>query len=196
MFTNKRCRLSVSLGAQYEAFVSMCKKQDCKPSALASYILKSMAQEEVRISDDPQIKNLVTTAKSNSKHQHILLREDELAKLDRYAFIMGMTRHQAIIGIIRSVIADEPQFTTGEIEQLAKSNYELHKLGVNLNQIAHRTNTVDFSNFTDKNKEELKTLFNGLIERTDKFTKIVQDHTDKVWKLINASRIRTKLETK
>ena len=174
----------------------MCKKQDCKPSALASYILKSMVQEEVRISDDPQIKNLVTTAKSNSKHQHILLREDELAKLDRYAFIMGMTRHQAIIGIIRSVIADEPQFTTGEIEQLAKSNYELHKLGVNLNQIAHRTNTVDFSNFTDKNKEELKTLFNGLIERTDKFTKIVQDHTDKVWKLINASRIRTKLETK
>ncbi len=196
MSTNKRCRLSVSLGAQYKAFVSMCKKQDCKPSALASYILKSMVQEEVRISDDPQIKNLVTTAKSNSKHQHILLREDELAKLDRYAFIMGMTRHQAIIGIIRSVIADEPQFTTGEIEQLAKSNYELHKLGVNLNQIAHRTNTVDFSNFTDKNKEELKTLFNGLIERTDKFTKIVQDHTDKVWKLINASRIRTKLETK
>lgn len=109
---------------------------------------------------------------------------------------MGMTRHQAIIGIIRSVIADEPQFTTGEIEQLAKSNYELHKLGVNLNQIAHRTNTVDFSNFTDKNKEELKTLFNGLIERTDKFTKLVQDHSDKVWKLINASRIRTKLETK
>lgn len=155
-----------------------------------------MVQEEVRISDDPQIKNLVTTAKSNSKHQHILLREDELAKLDRYAFIMGMTRHQAIIGIIRSVIADEPQFTTGEIEQLAKSNYELHKLGVNLNQIAHRTNTVDFSNFTDKNEEELKTLFNGLIQRTDKFTKIVQDHTDKVWKLINASRIRTKLETK
>ena len=123
MSTNKRCRLSVSLGAQYEAFVSMCKKQDCKPSALATYILKSMVQEEVRISDDPQIKNLVTTAKSNSKHQHILLREDELAKLDRYAFIMGMTRHQAIIGIIRSVIADEPQFTTGEIEQLAKSNY-------------------------------------------------------------------------
>lgn len=196
MSTNKRCRLSVSLGAQYEAFVSMCNKQDCKPSALASYILKSMVQEEVRISDDPQIKNLVTTAKSNSKHQHILLREDELAKLDRYAFIMGMTRHQAIIGIIRSVIADEPQFTTGEIEQLAKSNYELHKLGVNLNQIAHRTNTVDFSNFTDKNKEELKTLFNGLIERTDKFTKLVQDHSDKVWKLINASRIRTKLETK
>lgn len=196
MSTNKRCRLSVSLGAQYEAFVSMCKKQDCKPSALASYILKSMVQEEVRISDDPQIKNLVTTAKSNSKHQHILLREDELAKLDRYAFIMGMTRHQAIIGIIRSVIADEPQFTTGEIEQLAKSNYELHKLGVTLNQIAHRTNTVDFSNFTDKNKEELKTLFNGLIERTDKFTKLVQDHSDKVWKLINASRIRTKLETK
>ena len=196
MPTNKRCRLSVSLGAQYEAFVSMCKKQDCKPSALASYILKSMVQEEVRISEDPQIKNLVTTAKSNSKHQHILLREDELAKLDRYAFIMGMTRHQAIIGIIRSVIADEPQFTIGEIEQLAKSNYELHKLGVNLNQIAHRTNTVDFSNFTDHNAEELKTLFNGLIERTDKFTKIVQDHTDKVWKLINASRIRTKLETK
>lgn len=196
MPTNKRCRLSVSLGAQYEAFVSMCKKQDCKPSALASYILKSMVQEEVRISEDPQIKNLVTTAKSNSKHQHILLREDELAKLDRYAFIMGMTRHQAIIGIIRSVIADVPQFTTGEIEQLAKSNYELHKLGVNLNQIAHRTNTVDFSNFTDHNAEELKTLFNGLIERTDKFTKIVQDHTDKVWKLINASRIRTKLETK
>ena len=176
MSTNKRCRLSVSLGAQYKAFVSMCKKQDCKPSALASYILKSMVQEEVRISDDPQIKNLVTTAKSNSKHQHILLREDELAKLDRYAFIMGMTRHQAIIGIIRSVIADEPQFTTGEIEQLAKSNYELHKLGVNLNQIAHRTNTVDFSNFTDHNAEELKTLFNSLIERTDKFTKLVQDH--------------------
>ena len=192
MSTNKRCRLSVSLGAQYKAFVSMCKKQDCKPSALASYILKSMVQEEVRISDDPQIKNLVTTAKSNSKHQHILLREDELAKLDRYAFIMGMTRHQAIIGIIRSVIADEPQFTTGEIEQLAKSNYELH----NLNQIAHRTNTVDFSNFTDHNAEELKTLFNSLIERTDKFTKLVQDHSDKVWKLINASRIRTKLETK
>lgn len=113
----------------------------------------------------------MSAAKSNSKHQHILLREDELAKLDRYAFIMGLTRHQAIIGIIRSVIAEEPQFTTGEIEQLAKSNYELHKIGVNLNQVAHQTNTVDLSNFADPNAKELKLLFNQLLKRTDNCTK-------------------------
>lgn len=56
---------------------------------------------------------------------------------------MGQTRHQALVGLVRAITVNEPQFTIGEIEQLDRSNYELHKIGVNLNQIAHRTNTVD-----------------------------------------------------
>ena len=50
-------------------------------------------------------------------------------------------RNQTLIAIIRSFVANEPQYTQEEIVVLRESNSELRKIGVNLNQIAHRTNS-------------------------------------------------------
>lgn len=88
---------------------------------------------------------------------------------------MGQTRHQALVGLVRAITVNEPQFTIGEIEQLDRSNYELHKIGVNLNQIAHRTNTVDFKNFGPQQASIIMELINSLIDRTDGCLRMIEN---------------------
>ena len=109
---------------------------------------------------------------------------------------MGQTRHQAIVGLVRAITVNEPQFTIGEIESLEKSNYELHKIGVNLNQIAHKTNMLDLEKFKNTQAEIIMQLINSLIDRTDGCHNMIVKHIDAVWKLINSARFRTKLKQK
>ena len=109
---------------------------------------------------------------------------------------MGQTRHQALVGLVRAITVNEPQFTIGEIEQLDRSNFELHKIGVNLNQIAHRTNTVDFKNFGPQQASIIMELINSLIDRTESCLSMIEKHIDSVWKLVNSARFRTELKQK
>ena len=189
----KRQRIAISLGPQHDAFVAICKDCGCKPSAMASAIIKDCMGQVFAGQGLNDYKKMCHAHSKSSKHQHILLNDDELESLDNYALIMGQTRHQAIVGIIRSVIANIPQFTIGEIEQLEKSNYELNKIGVNLNHIAHQTNKLSSGYFNDSNVQLLKDLNKKQFERNTYCLKVIKEHTKKVWELIQASRYRTSL---
>lgn len=90
-------------------------------------------------------------------HQHLRLREDEVRLLDQYAMIMGLTRHQALVGLVRALVVDEPQFTIGEMEALNASNYDL-QLGVNVNQIAHHVNMLSKEKVSELNSKQLSEL--------------------------------------
>lgn len=191
----KRCRLAIDLGEHHEAFLELAKKYDVKPATLAAIIIKQVISDEVQ-NGDKRIACLIPAATNNTSHQHLRLRADELKILDEYASIMGQTRHQALVGLVRAITVNEPQFTIGEIEQLDRSNYELHKIGVNLNQIAHRTNTVDFKNFGPQQASIIMELINSLIDRTDGCLRMIEKHIDSVWKLVNSARFRTELKQK
>lgn len=191
----KRRQLTVNLGEYHDAFLELAAKYAVKPATLAAAILKQAVSDEIQ-NGDKKIALLITPNNSKAVHQHLRLREDELKVLDEYSSIMGQTRHQALVGLVRAITVNEPQFTIGEIEQLDRSNYELHKIGVNLNQIAHRTNTVDFKNFGPQQASIIMELINSLIDRTDGCLRMIEKHIDSVWKLVNSARFRTELKQK
>ena len=188
--------MSIDLGTYHKAWSALASKYGQKPASFAAAVLKSVIDQDEPTKLDPNLKNLMPDANQQKTHQHLLLREDKIRVLDQYAMIMGLTRHQALVGIIRAITVNQPQFTLGEIQQLDDSNFQLRKLGVNLNQIAHRTNTVSFEKFSSKDKETLIDLINRLIERTENVQKFVYEHTKKVWKLVNSSRFRTQVNIK
>ena len=123
------------------------------------------------------------------------LREDEVRLLDQYAMIMGLTRHQALVGLVRALVVDEPQFTIGEMEALNASNYDLRKLGVNVNQIAHHVNMLSKEKVSELNSKQLSELLKNLNEKSDYINSFIKTHTQKIWKLIKSSRDRTSLNS-
>lgn len=191
----KRRQLTVNLGEFHDAFLELATKYAVKPATLAAAILKQAVSDEIQ-NGDKKIALLITPNNSKAVHQHLRLREDELRVLDEYSAIMGQTRHQALVGLVRAITVNEPQFTIGEIESLEKSNYELHKIGVNLNQIAHKTNMLDLEKFKNTQAEIIMQLINSLIDRTDGCHNMIVKHIETVWKLINSARFRTKLKQK
>ena len=74
--------------------------------------------------------------------------------------------------------------------------YQVNKIGVNLNQIAHKTNMLDLEKFKNTQAEIIMQLINSLIDRTDGCHNMIVKHIDAVWKLINSARFRTKLKQK
>ena len=88
-----------------------------------------MIKEEINKSKEKLNSELVTLLpKQDSKvyDQRLRLREDEIQVLYQYAQIMELSRHKAFVGVVRSI---------GEIQELSQSNFELNKIGVNLNQL-------------------------------------------------------------
>ena len=129
--------------------------------------------------------------KGAKKDVRLYLNDDELAAVDRMADQLYKNRNQTLIAIIRSFVANEPQYTQEEIVVLRDSNSELRKIGVNLNQIAHRTNSIDFDRVSDG--ETVKELLKRMIKRTEDLSNTIDEHVAKVWAIINAGRYRKDL---
>lgn len=178
-----RKQLTVNLGEQHDAWIALAQKLGRRPATLAAEVLKYVLED-----NDAQAE--VTTVNEARRGIYIRLHEDELECLDVMAAELGKTRQKTIIAIIRDAIAAEPQFSTAEEATLKESNYQLARIGVNLNQIAHRVNgmgNVDLKNARGRD------LLKRLNERTDALTTAINKHVDIVWKLINAGRYRISL---
>ena len=178
-----RNRMSIDLGPQHDAWLNLAKKLGKRPATLAAEVLKYVLED-----NDAQAE--VTTVNEARRGVYIRLHEDELECLDVMASELGKTRQRTVVAIIRDAIAAEPQFSTAEENALKESNYQLAKIGVNLNQIAYRVNgmwKVDLKNAQGRE------LLKRLNERTDALTEAIHRHVDMVWKLINAGRYRISL---
>jgi ribosomal protein S13 len=193
----KRKKLTVSLGSDHDAWIALSKKYGVKPSTLAALVLKDLIEKDEKDADvkTQNITELVPVTGKVVLHQHLRLREDEVRLLDQYAMIMGLTRHQALVGLVRALVVDEPQFTIGEMEALNASNYDLRKLGVNVNQIAHHVNMLSKEKVSELNSKQLSELLKNLNEKSDYINSFIKTHTLKIWKLIKSSRDRTSLNS-
>lgn len=179
-----RKQLTVNLGPQHDAWLALAQRFGKRPATLAAEVLKYVLED-----NDAQAE--VTTVNEARRGIYIRLHEDELECLDVMAAELGKTRQKTIIAIIRDAIAAEPQFSTAEEAALKESNYQLARIGVNLNQIAHRVNGMGNVDLT-KNAQG-RELLKRLNERTDALTTAINKHVDMVWKLINAGRYRISL---
>lgn len=113
-----------------------------KNQAILALINEKMASDIAvkkteEITNDSQIKQ-----KIGKKRIQISLRENDYLKLEEICENSDTSPNYYIIRLIlNSINSDISRLMGNEIEQLKKSNYELHKVGVNINQIAKAINS-------------------------------------------------------
>lgn len=190
MGNSKRKQLTLNLGNYHDQWLTISNELGVKPATLAAAVIKAALDEHLQQQGNIEKKSLESflQPKGAKKDVRLYLNVDELAAVDRMADQLHKSRNQTLIAIIRSFVANEPQYTQDEIVVLRDSNSELRKMGVNLNQIAHRTNSIDFDRVSDG--ETVKELLKRMIKRTEDLSNTIDDHVAKVWAIINAGRYR------
>lgn len=193
MGNSKRKQLTLNLGNYHDQWLTISNELGVKPATLAVAVIKAALDEHLQQQGNIEKKSLESflPPKGAKKDVRLYLNVDELAAVDRMADQLHKSRNQTLIAIIRSFVANEPQYTQDEIVVLRDSNSELRKMGVNLNQIAHRTNSIDFDRVSDG--ETVKELLKRMIKRTEDLSNTIDDHVAKVWAIINAGRYRKDL---
>lgn len=193
MGNSKRKQLTLNLGNYHDQWLTISNELGVKPATLAAAVIKAALDEHLQQHGNIEKKSLESflPPKGAKKDVRLYLNVDELAAVDRMADQLHKSRNQTLIAIIRSFVANEPQYTQDEIVVLRDSNSELRKMGVNLNQIAHRTNSIDFDRVSDG--ETVKELLKRMIKRTEDLSNTIDDHVAKVWAIINAGRYRKDL---
>lgn len=193
MGNSKRKQLTLNLGNYHDQWLTISNELGVKPATLAAAVIKAALDEHLQQQGNIEKKSLESflPPKGAKKDVRLYLNVDELAAVDRMADQLYKSRNQTLIAIIRSFVANEPQYTQDEIVVLRDSNSELRKMGVNLNQIAHRTNSIDFDRVSDG--ETVKELLKRMIKRTEDLSNTIDDHVAKVWAIINAGRYRKDL---
>lgn len=193
MGNSKRKQLTLNLGNYHDQWLTISNELGVKPATLAAAVIKAALDEHLQQQGNIEKKSLESflPPKGAKKDVRLYLNVDELAAVDRMADQLHKSRNQTLIAIIRSFVANEPQYTQDEIVVLRDSNSELRKMGVNLNQIAHRTNSIDFDRVSDG--ETVKELLKRMIKCTEDLSNTIDDHVAKVWAIINAGRYRKDL---
>ena len=193
MSNSKRKQLTLNLGNYHDQWLTISNELGVKPATLAAAVIKAALDEHLQQQGNIEKKSLESflPPKGAKKDVRLYLNVDELAAVDRMADQLYKNRNQTLIAIIRSFVANEPQYTHDEIVVLRDSNSELRKMGVNLNQIAHRTNSIDFDRVSDG--ETVKELLKRMIKRTEELSRTIDEHVAKVWAIINAARYRKDL---
>lgn len=134
-----------------------------KPSV--SLLARKLLQNE--LSQTKETIDKLPKAKYDTK-QRITLRIP--SKQFDYLQNMAQQRHSSLNDVIRDVIqefiTDNPVLSNDEVQALYQSNYQLLRLGRNINQIARQLNSIMPDSFTTNQLYELSTF--------------LQQHTDKV----------------
>ena len=157
MGNSKRKQLTLNLGNYHDQWLTISNELGVKPATLAAAVIKAALDEHLQQQQGNIEKKSLESflpPKGAKKDVRLYLNVDELAAVDRMADQLYKNRNQTLIAIIRSFVANEPQYTHEEIVVLRDSNSELRKIGVNLNQIAHRTNSIDFDRVSDGETEK------------------------------------------
>lgn len=131
-------------------------------------------KDEKTTFDYPNSKDLMNESTSkNKKRVQISLRESDFENINKVAEINDISIQHYIISLILKDLYNLEKLNGNEIEQLRKSNFELHKIGVNINQIAKAVNTHDTNIATELPLEN--------------FTNFVQTHVDLVKNILHSN---------
>lgn len=186
----KRKQLSINLGSYHDEWIKLSRQFQVRPATFAAALIRNAIEaHKLQQWDASDLKALADYLSSEEKKGFkVILRRDELAALDRFAGHMGISKTQAIRTLIRYFTANEPQYTLDETDALESSNEELRMIGVNINQIARRVNSMDVRRFNNYDAQTIKELLNRLINKTENLRGAILDHTEKVYSLINRGR--------
>lgn len=186
----KRKQLSINLGSYHDEWIKLSRQFQVRPATFAAALIRNAIEaHKLQQWDASDLKALADYLSSEEKKGFkVILRRDELAALDRFAGHMGISKTQAIRTLIRYFTANEPQYTLDETDALESSNEELRMIGVNINQIARRVNSMDVRRFNNYDAQTIKELLERLINKIDKLSGAILDHTEKVYSLINRGR--------
>ena len=132
--------------------------------------------------DKPTIPKLYPTIPAASTQQKTMRLELKLPPhiadyLTQGAKIGKMSANRYALAILAGYIDQHPILTGNEVTALYQSNYQLVKIGNNLNQIARKLNAGETASLTSQNIAELAAF--------------IDQHTDKVGELIRQYRKRT-----
>lgn len=120
---------------------------------------------------------LTSDQASDTVRVEIRLPRTALNKIDELAEQRFSKRNYYIVSLILSHVG-QPQLQPDEIEVLRRSNYELAKIGTNVNQIAKAFNTLVKIGGGEKLPE--------LGKKLAAFRSEVKEHTSKVLRVLNA----------
>lgn len=137
--------------------------------AILGLINEKMNEGNIKITKviDTQSKNKI------KKRIQISLKESEYELLEDKAKIVDTSIQYYIIRLILKDLYNENRLLGNEIEQLRKSNYELHKIGVNINQIAKSINSGE------QNKFNLDSFYDDLINHIEIVKQILSTNLER-----------------
>lgn len=130
------------------------------------------------INEITQSKNTKFTEIPERKTERLEVRLSKTAsaQLEKLAKAEGMSLNRYAIMILHNHINKENTLTTNEVTAVQHSNYQLYKLGVNLNQIAKALNSNTSTN--------LSSTFLADLQKT------INEHFTSIGKLIQKSKER------
>lgn len=172
--------LAVWLGKNKDDWEKYAEGKGYTPSALAAIVLRNIVRAEKKGAPIFQTEHETEFGKKIPVQTNFTL--SELAALDQFASFEGKTRQKFIIGLFRSFVANEPQYTDKEVIALRESNRQLRSIGSNLNMIARALNQNDFGAVID------------LTEQIAKLRQTIDEHTRQVGQTINPSAHRYQLK--
>jgi hypothetical protein len=132
-----------------------------------------------------QVRLKFTTSKTEIREPtsrvEMRFKQSEFEALNEIIEHEGCTQQGVLFGLFRAFVASEVQYTTDEVLALREANMQLRKIGVNVNAIA-------------KQLKQGNVQVDGSFEKMAEFiTKRIEQHTQKVNELLNASEHRWKL---
>lgn len=134
-------RIHIVFGAEEDFLRKKARMAGMTPS---SYVKKMV--RDLRIEEEPLASNFQTETESyeTGKTTSIIFRftPSEKKALEDFAQQNGLSRQRAAVLLIRSGLTAEPFLTDGDLREIAKMIYEINKVGVNINQIAHVYNEL------------------------------------------------------
>ncbi|WP_267390772.1 plasmid mobilization relaxosome protein MobC [Snodgrassella sp. B3088] len=148
-----------------------------KPSI--SKLAKTLLLEQLNLEPKDNVNNYSNTdSQRNKKRLEIQINNDQLEYLKAVAELHLMTSNAFVVDIIEHYITGHPTLSNNETQALYQSNYQLLRIGRNLNQIARQLNIGESGGITTDEIQKLRT--------------IIEKHTESVNEVIQASRKKFK----
>lgn len=141
-------------------------------SSSISALARSLLIREIEQHTSPLSESSKTT--TTKKRLELRLPLCDYQYLQNAAQIAGMTPSLLLNHAIRSYRIKHPFLSVSEHTALYQSNYQLLRIGRNLNQIARQLNTMESVNFSTRHVESL--------------LQIIDEHTEKVGVLMRNNR--------
>nr|WP_145951628.1 plasmid mobilization relaxosome protein MobC [Moraxella osloensis] len=116
---------------------------------------------------------LTKTGRKQRKKMQLSLVTSDYDNLEKLAKNSDSSPQNYTISLIRNHLYKGHELLGNEIEVLRKSNYELHKIGVNVNQIAKALNMGEQANLP------INQLHQQIVKHVEKVEQILKDNLDR-----------------